>query len=1242
MHNLKNATWFSIAVATSLALSLAACGDSDPAVTGDDADTRSDGGDVEIDGLPDADEDDNSDTTIDGTDIDDVDATDADLDATDTHDADAGPPTVRVPLEAVEVQCTAIPPLESSARCEVTTVGAGTAFLYEGDVLGDTTVWRDGGVVVDANGRITCVGCDCEVGDATVVSCPGAAIAPGFINAHDHITYGYDSPGSWGDERYDHRNDWRVGARGHSELRYARSTDDALLIQWAELRQLITGTTSLVGSGGARGLLRNLDQSGANQEGLGQGAVDYSTFPLGDLNGTLRTENCSYPRIEGEAVLARDCYLPHIAEGIDAEAHNEFLCLSSTDRGGVDLVEANTAIVHAIALSAEEAREIAANGASVIWSPRSNVALYGNTAPVTLFSASGVNIGIGTDWTPSGSIHMGRELTCAAYLNDTHYGGFFTDFELWRMATINNAMALKVDDAIGALRTGLVADIAIFDVRDAENPWRGTFEAGPADLALVLRGGLPVYGDALLMPSVLSDASGCESIGDVCGSEKWACVERETGSRYAELSAANAASYGLIFCEAPAGEPTCLPTRGDEYAGASSDDTDGDGILNEVDLCPTVFDPIRPVDDGAQADTDGDGIGDACDVCPLTAGPVCTVADPNDRDEDGISGSDDNCPSVANPDQADLDLDGVGDACDACPSVPNPGGSPCPYTIPELRQGTVANATVVRTTGVVSAIGTDLMYIQLPTESRDALLGASYSGIALYNFAGFEGFGTFAIGDLVQADGTLGNFRGETQVGSVSSLLRTSTGAAPSAEPALLADVIAGGARAEQLESLLVQLTNVGVTAVTDTAITLDSGLLLGSRVHRYGGELFVGDRLTLTGVLRSEGSALFLEIREDADVVITAGAPPRLVSFGPGGLFVPGGAAATFSQPEALRVTLNRPAPAGGTTVTIGSAAPATISPTTVVVPEGQVSAAVELSTATITGSVVVELSATLGDTTLSEQITVFAPDAPRTLVSVSPASLTIAIDQELPVTGRLSLPAPEGGLTALVTALPANRLAAPAELNFAAGTTTAELLVIGGPETGAATLGISYGGAELEVDVTVTDFGPLRAPEAPGELVLTEIMARAAAGTGDRGEYIEVFNTTRSPLQLEGCAIADNTSHTIAGSLIVEPQGYAVFALSGTASENGGIPSVAYVYSGIALNNGGETIVVRCGDLVLDSVTYTAAWVALGASIQHNSTPPDAILNDVRANWCIAPASATFGTAGRLGTPGAATVCE
>ncbi len=71
-------------------------------------------------------------------------------------------------------------------------------------------------------------------------------------------------------------------------------------------------------------------------------------------------------------------------------------------------------------------------------------------------------------------------------------------------------------------------------------------------------------------------------------------------------------------------------------------DSDGDGIGDASDNCPSVPNP-------AQEDADGDDIGDACD---------------DDSDGDGIDNASDNCPSVPNPAQEDADGDDIGDACD--------------------------------------------------------------------------------------------------------------------------------------------------------------------------------------------------------------------------------------------------------------------------------------------------------------------------------------------------------------------------------------------------------------------------------------------------------------------------------------------------------------------------------------------------------------------------------------------------
>jgi hypothetical protein len=78
-------------------------------------------------------------------------------------------------------------------------------------------------------------------------------------------------------------------------------------------------------------------------------------------------------------------------------------------------------------------------------------------------------------------------------------------------------------------------------------------------------------------------------------------------------------------------------------------DADDDGVLDANDNCPAMANPN-------QANADGDALGDVCDACPADAA--------NDTDADGVCGNVDNCSALANPGQEDADGDGVGDACD--------------------------------------------------------------------------------------------------------------------------------------------------------------------------------------------------------------------------------------------------------------------------------------------------------------------------------------------------------------------------------------------------------------------------------------------------------------------------------------------------------------------------------------------------------------------------------------------------
>ena len=107
------------------------------------------------------------------------------------------------------------------------------------------------------------------------------------------------------------------------------------------------------------------------------------------------------------------------------------------------------------------------------------------------------------------------------------------------------------------------------------------------------------------------------------------------------------------------GDSDCLPDSSCIGGVCRGQDSDGDGIPDAQDNCPSVYNP-------SQADSDGDRVGDACDNCVYT--PNQNQAD---SDGDGVGNVCDNCPGTYNPSQADSDGDRVGDACDNCIYTPN-------------------------------------------------------------------------------------------------------------------------------------------------------------------------------------------------------------------------------------------------------------------------------------------------------------------------------------------------------------------------------------------------------------------------------------------------------------------------------------------------------------------------------------------------------------------------------------------
>ena len=115
----------------------------------------------------------------------------------------------------------------------------------------------------------------------------------------------------------------------------------------------------------------------------------------------------------------------------------------------------------------------------------------------------------------------------------------------------------------------------------------------------------------------------------------------------------------------------------DDLAVRGPADSDGDGLLDPDDDCPTGIPGLGGDTDGdgckdpEDGDDDNDGVPDGSDGCPVGA------ASGPDADGDGCKDSED----------ADDDNDGVPDSSDACPNEVGPGPGGCPKPTPNDSDG---------------------------------------------------------------------------------------------------------------------------------------------------------------------------------------------------------------------------------------------------------------------------------------------------------------------------------------------------------------------------------------------------------------------------------------------------------------------------------------------------------------------------------------------------------------------------
>jgi 5-methylthioadenosine/S-adenosylhomocysteine deaminase len=343
---------------------------------------------------------------------------------------------------------------------------------------------------------------------ARVVDVGDAVIHPGFVDLHSHVAY--NSLPLWTDPGqktpYLHHDSWPGEPTYGPDVSWPSWTllDRApeTLLAYVQVRALAGGTTAIQGWPGmsrlpTNHLVRSVDN---DQVGSLDDPVRVATLTE---NVAKLTENKRAALLAG----GRD-FVYHCGEG----QPGSLVVRELDDLATVGCLRPGLVAVHCSALDQarfarwRHAAEALPGGVdagepvgAVVWSPLSNLWLYGITTDVPAARAERLAVCLGTDWGPSGTKSLLGEIKVARLWSDRQ-GWDLADHDLAAMVTSapGDALARAWRTPVGRLVEGGLGDLTVLD-RRRDDAWTNLVRARERDVQLVVVDGRAMYGTTRLM-----------------------------------------------------------------------------------------------------------------------------------------------------------------------------------------------------------------------------------------------------------------------------------------------------------------------------------------------------------------------------------------------------------------------------------------------------------------------------------------------------------------------------------------------------------------------------------------------------------------------------------------------------------------------------------------------------------------------------------------------------------------------
>lgn len=377
---------------------------------------------------------------------------------------------------------------------EIVTMGAagGVAVPLSGPATAADLGVIAGGAVAARDGRVVWVGAEADIAaaldvpdDALVVDVEGAAVLPGFVDAHAHLVWAGERAAEYGARLAGatYLEVQQAGGGINSTVRATRAATEEQLAALAGRRLdsfLRHGTTTLEAKTGYGLSLED------ERKSLAAAKVSHPVRRVHTVLAAHLTPEEYVGRDDEYVALVCDEILPALAgqaEFVDVFCDQGAFTVAQSRRvleagrslgyrlkihaeelahtGGTALAASLGAVSadHLIHITGEDIAALEGSGTVAVLLPGTSYTLHTTYAPARELLAAGVTIALATDFNPgscySENLQMAVSLACQEQR--------LTPAEALRAATLGGAAALGLQHEVGSLEPGKYCDLLVLD-----------------------------------------------------------------------------------------------------------------------------------------------------------------------------------------------------------------------------------------------------------------------------------------------------------------------------------------------------------------------------------------------------------------------------------------------------------------------------------------------------------------------------------------------------------------------------------------------------------------------------------------------------------------------------------------------------------------------------------------------------------------------------------------------------------